>query len=90
MAPSLRTRWTGFRIQAGEKYFLPSPKHPDRLWGITSLLLTGTGVLSRWYSDRGVMFTIHLRLALRLRTSRAMPLLLLHAFMVWTGAALTF
>jgi hypothetical protein len=36
------------------------------------------------------MFTTYLRLALRLRTSGAMPLLLLHAFMVWTGTAVSF
>ena len=57
--------------------------------GLTSLLLTGTGVISRRHRDRGVMFTTHLRLALRLRTSGAMPLLL-HVFMVWTGTAVSF
>jgi hypothetical protein len=41
-------------------------------------------------NDRSVKLTAHLHLAPRLRMSGTIPLLPLYAFMVWTGAALTF
>ena len=43
-------------------------------------------VLSRRWKGRGVMFTTHpLNIVTRLRMSGAIPLLLIHAFMTWTG-----
>ena len=50
----------------------------------------GTEVLSRGYWGWGVVWTTHFHLVPRLRMSGAILLLLLCAFMAWTGAVLTF
>jgi hypothetical protein len=46
--------------------------------------LMGTGALSWRYNGRGVKLTAHLHLVQRLKMSGAVPLLLLHACMMWT------
>jgi hypothetical protein len=85
IASRLRNGRSGVRIPAGEKSFLSTPKRPNPLWGPTSLLLTGTAVLSRRYSDQVVVLITRHHLALRLRISGVMPLFPLHAIMAWTG-----
>ena len=76
----------GVRISAWVRN--SSPVHmnrPRRLWGLPGLLFNVYWFLLLGWSGRGVMLATHLHPALRLRMSSAVPLLLLYAFMAWTG-----
>ena len=64
--------WRG--IPGKSKECFTSPKHPDRLWGTPTSYSTGTGVLSRKSSSRGVKLTPHLHLGPRFRISGAIYL----------------
>lgn len=56
-------------------------KHTHRLWG-------SPGILFNEYFSGGEKLTVHLHVISRLRINGVIPLLFLHAFMVWTGTKL--
>jgi len=64
-----------------------SPEHSDRFWGTTRLLHNVYYMFFplQW-SSRDVKPATRLHVKPRLRMSAAVPLLLLSAFMAWTGA----
>ena len=71
------------------KRIFSSPKPPDRLWVQPVSNSIGTRVLAWKKSCRGVKLT-HILLVPRVRTSVAVPLLSLYAFMTWAGKALLY
>ena len=77
--------WTGrCSSPCRGKRFVCCTKRSNRFWGPPSLPLNGY----RGQGGRGVMFTTYRHLALKLRTSGAMPLLPLLTFVAWTRASL--
>jgi hypothetical protein len=55
IAARLEAGWSGFQILVGARDFFPSLKHPDWLWGLTSLLLSRYEVLSWEWISWGVI-----------------------------------
>jgi len=80
------SRWTARGSNPGRgKVF--SPKLPYQLCGPPSLPLNGYREFFPGYIGHVVKLTTHPHLVSRLRMSRLIPLLLLYAFMAWTGKA---
>jgi hypothetical protein len=64
----LDVREIGVRVPVGARFF-SSPRLPDRLWGLPSLLSNGyRGLFPRWQIGRSVKQTTHLQLVPRSRT----------------------
>jgi hypothetical protein len=70
-------------ISSTNKRFFSSPKYPDLLWGLSSLLPV-PGVLFLGKIDLGVQLTTYVHSVLRFRWSGAVLLLPLYAFVVCT------
>lgn len=64
------------------------PKCPRPALGRPSLLYYGYPYTFQGESGQGMKLTTHVTLVLELRMCGAIPLLCLHAFMVWTGTTL--
>lgn len=73
-----------FKSQQGKYVSLSSPKRPDQLWVLPTLLF---GRYSRTWSMKSV---IHFHLLRRLKISETLSLLPLRAFRVWTGTLYDF
>jgi hypothetical protein len=65
-------------------------RYTHRLQGPPSLEPNGYRGLFRLKNGQGVKMTSHLNHMPRLRVRGAVPLLPLHAFLVWTGKTLSF
>lgn len=65
-------------------YLLLFSKRPDRSWAHPASFGLDTGLLSPGFSGRGVKWITYLYLVQKLRTSGAVPLLNLYAFLAWT------
>jgi hypothetical protein len=74
--------------------FIISFSHPETsrlvLWPTQASCSVRSGVPSREWNGWGVLVATHMQLLLRLRMRRAIPLLPLCSFTVWTGKTLTF
>ena len=79
----MRVGPSGLGISAG-KGDLSFPKCPDRLWSPPATYSVGTRFLFWLYGDRGAELTSDLDVA-EVKTSGAVPRLLLYAFMARAG-----
>jgi hypothetical protein len=76
-------------IPSRGKSFIPSPEHPDWIWGSTILLFNKYwNLFLHRYSGWGMKLIIHLHLELRIRMCGAIPLIPLCAFVAETGTTL--
>jgi hypothetical protein len=81
---------SGVRILAGARDFCFLQNVQNGSGAQPASCSVGTRIISWRCCVRGVMLTTRLRLALRLRMSRAVLLLSLHAFLPWTSTTYPF